>query len=430
MGEIKLQIGCLAVTLYMVLMYVKGTYDKDIPCNKYYDAILYIAPWAIAFDGITSWTVNHLNLVPTWINVGAHLIYFIMMDLTLIFSAIYMYDQIAGIDGHANVRNALLGFGGVSVALIIAGIRNIRFEEGATTNYSFGMSVYVCFISVLIFYLFILILIIALNDNIPRQKKMGTASFLIIIGVLLTLQFIFHEFLVAALCPTFMVLGMYIVFENPALRKVEIHKEKMIDSFATLVENRDDNTGGHIKRTRMYVGVLLSKMQNDEHYAKVMTKDYITYVTEAAPLHDIGKISTPDEILRKPGKLTDEEFAIMKRHAADGGDIILNTFKDIYSAKAKQIVCEVARHHHEKYNGKGYPDGLSGEDIPLHARVMAIADVFDAVSQNRCYRAAMPLDECFGIIEKGAGTDFDPMLVKLFLDAKDEIVDLYMKNTK
>lgn len=147
-------------------------------------------------------------------------------------------------------------------------------------------------------------------------------------------------------------------------------------------------------------------------------------VNRAAPLHDLGKIATPDRILQKPGKLTDEEFAIMKEHAARGGEIILNTFKNIDNPEFQQIAYEVARFHHEKYNGKGYPDGLAGEQIPLHARVMAIADVFDAVSQKRCYRDAMPVDQCFEIIEKGSGTDFDPRLTKLFLESRDEIEQL------
>lgn len=429
MGEIRLQVGCLVIMFYIIIMYVKESKSKDIECNKYYDAILIVAPLAVVFDGITAWTVNHMAVVPNLINVTAHLIYFVLMDVLLIISAIYMYETIAGVDEHKKVRNALFMLGTVSVALIMVGIGSIRFIEGTHTNYSLGFSAYVCFASVAVFYGFILMLIVMLRKNLPLEKRLGASSFIVIIGILLALQLIFPEFLIASLCPTIMVIGMYIVFENPALRKVEIHKEKVIDSFATLLENRDDNTGGHIKRTKQYVQLLLKKMETDEHYIDVMTKDYVAYVTEAAPLHDIGKISTPDAILCKPGKLTNEEFEIMKQHAADGGDIIINTFKDIYSAQTKRVICEVARHHHEKYNGKGYPDGLVGEDIPLPARIMAIADVFDAVSQNRCYRGAMPLDECFAIIENGAGTDFDPLLVKLFMDAKEEVIQLYKNNT-
>lgn len=111
-----------------------------------------------------------------------------------------------------------------------------------------------------------------------------------------------------------------------------------------------------------------------------------------------------------------------------GGEIIQTVFKDLGDEELRKIAFEMARYHHEKYNGKGYPDGLAGEQIPLHARIMAIADVFDAVSQKRCYRDAMPVDECFEIIEKGAGTDFDPVLAKLFLDARDEVIELMRAN--
>ena len=158
--------------------------------------------------------------------------------------------------------------------------------------------------------------------------------------------------------------------------------------------------------------------------------DYMENVINAAPLHDIGKVSTPDSILQKPGKLTDEEFGIMKQHAAAGGDIILHSFRDLSNGEFRQIAYEVARHHHEKYNGRGYPDGLKGEEIPLHSRVMAIADVFDAVSQKRCYRDAMPIEECFSIIEKGIGTDFDPNIAGIFLDASDEVLALMKAGQK
>ena len=217
-------------------------------------------------------------------------------------------------------------------------------------------------------------------------------------------------------------------FENPSIRKMEIQTQQLVDSFASMVESRDNSTGGHIKRTRMYVNLLLKKMQQDSKYFEVMTVDYINSVSEAAPLHDIGKISTPDSILQKPGKLTDEEFEIMKKHTVDGGKIIQKNFGELKTPEEKQIAYEVARYHHEKYNGRGYPDGLAGENIPLHARVMAIADVFDAISQKRCYRGAMPLEQCFEIIEKGAGSDFDPHLVELFLEDRDILSEMCVIN--
>ena len=149
----------------------------------------------------------------------------------------------------------------------------------------------------------------------------------------------------------------------------------------------------------------------------------------AAPMHDVGKIAIPDSILQKPGKLTDEEFEIMKTHSERGGKIIQETFGHLGRDAYEKIAYDVARHHHEKWNGKGYPDGLKEEDIPLCARIMSIADVFDAVSAKRCYRDALPLEVCFKIIEEGSGRDFDPVMTEVFLDMKERIVEVYERNS-
>lgn len=428
MNEIKLQIGCLVIMLYIITMYVKDTTNGNFKCNKYYDALLYVTPLAVVFDGVTSWTVNHLIVVPRSINVVAHIVFFMSMVLALTFFAVYMYHQIAGFREKDIVKKLVPVPGIIALILILIGSPNLTFLEGEVTNYSQGFSVYVCFVSLAIYFAFILFNMIWLHKNIQREKKFGAMAFIFLIGVMMILQLVFPEFLMSSTCPTIMVLGIYIVFENPAIIKLEMQNECMIDGFAALVESRDNNTGGHIKRTRLYVQLLLKKMQEEKHYNDIMSKDYVEYVSEAAPLHDIGKIAIPDEILQKSGKFTDAEYEIMKTHAALGGDIIKNTFSDMFSKEAKVITYEVARFHHEKYNGKGYPDGLVGEQIPLHARIMAIADVFDAVSQNRCYRGAMPLEECFSIIENGKGTDFDPLLVELFLEAKEDVIELYEKN--
>lgn len=156
-------------------------------------------------------------------------------------------------------------------------------------------------------------------------------------------------------------------------------------------------------------------------YREELTRDYIENLIQAAPMHDIGKIAIPDAILQKPGKLTDEEFAIMKTHAARGGQIIRDTFGHLENDMYEQIAYEVAVHHHEKWNGKGYPDGLARKEIPLCARIMAIADVFDAVSAKRCYRDALPPDTCFRIIQEGSGQDFDPIMAEVFLDIREKV---------
>ena len=142
-------------------------------------------------------------------------------------------------------------------------------------------------------------------------------------------------------------------------------------------------------------------------------------------MHDIGKIGVSDAILQKPGKLTAEEYEKMKEHAPVGGKIIQETFGHLFDQEYETMAFQVARFHHEKWNGKGYPDGLKGEQIPLCARIMAVADVFDAVSSKRCYRDAMPLDACYDIIRKGRGEDFDPDVVDAFLSDTEQVERIY-----
>ena len=384
-----------------------------------------VAPWAVFFDGLIAWTVNHLDVIPGFLNRLAHLFFFVFMDLTIIITAEYIYEQLIGIDKSKKKDLFLRRIPGVlSVLLITAGIGELGYIQGRTTWYSMGFSVYVCYGTIIFYYGMILFLVITRHRFLPKENVMGTLSFILIAELILAVQIRFPEVLLTSIFPTVLLLGIYIDFENPFIRKQTVHNEEMLDGFATMVENRDYNTGGHIKRTRAYVNLLLEKMRDDRYYRNILNKDYMLNVIHAAPLHDIGKIATPDSILQKPGKLTAAEYEIMKQHAATGGDIILQTFYNLDDADFRQIAYEVARFHHEKFNGKGYPDGLAGEQIPLHARIMAIADVFDAVSQKRCYRDAMPLEERFSIIEKGSGSDFDPRLVKIFLDAKEEVKEL------
>lgn len=207
-----------------------------------------------------------------------------------------------------------------------------------------------------------------------------------------------------------------------------MYNQDMIYGFATLVESRDESTGGHIKRTSIYAEMLAEELGKTERYKNIIDDEFIGCIAMVAPLHDIGKISIPDNILCKPGRLTPSEFAIMKTHAEKGGQMVRDTFSHIADERYKTMAYEVARYHHEKWNGKGYPEGLSGEKIPLPARIMAVADVFDAVSEKRCYRDAMPIEECFRIIENGMGTDFDPDAAAAFLRIRDKITEERNKN--
>lgn len=210
-----------------------------------------------------------------------------------------------------------------------------------------------------------------------------------------------------------------------AKEELSLYHDEMIMGFATLVENKDGSTGGHIKRTTAYVRLLAEELQKRGFYQEILTREYVENLCKAAPMHDIGKISVPDVILQKPGKLTAEEFERMKQHTVSGGRIIQETFGHLTNKEYTQMAYEVAHFHHEKWNGKGYPEGLKHKEIPLCARIMAIADVFDAVSEKRCYRDALPMEKCFDIILEGSGQDFEPILVEVFLDIRNKVEQVH-----
>ena len=174
----------------------------------------------------------------------------------------------------------------------------------------------------------------------------------------------------------------------------------------------------------------MEELRRRGYYKNILTKDYVNDLYLAAPMHDIGKIAIPDAVLQKPGKLTAEEFALMKQHTIKGGAIIKETFGHLGNESYTKMAYQVAQYHHEKWNGTGYPNGLKREEIPLCARIMAVADVFDAVSEKRCYRDAMPLDKCFKIIAEGCGTDFDPVIADTFLAIREKVEQIHLCSGK
>ena len=191
---------------------------------------------------------------------------------------------------------------------------------------------------------------------------------------------------------------------------------------ADMVESRDQCTGDHVRKTAAYCEIILRQMQKEGIYADLLTEDFINEVVSSAPLHDVGKIKIPDAILNKPGKLTAVEFRVMQGHTSAGGEIINKAIATVgeeseYLNEARNL----AAYHHEKWNGKGYPTGLSAEEIPLSARVMAVADVFDALVSRRSYKEPFSVEKALDIIREGAGTHFDPLVVQAFLDAEDEV---------
>ena len=205
---------------------------------------------------------------------------------------------------------------------------------------------------------------------------------------------------------------------------IEHIKDMMVLGMASMVESRDNSTGGHIRRTSMVVSVFTKKLMNS-NCAYSLSDDFLKLVIRAAPMHDLGKIAVKDAILQKNGKFTDEEYAEMKKHSAEGARIVRSILDGVEEKEFVTLAENVAHFHHEKWNGKGYPEGLSEEQIPIEARIMALADVFDALVSKRCYKEAFGYDRAFDIIEKDIGVHFDPVLGPLFLECRPDLEQLY-----
>lgn len=207
-------------------------------------------------------------------------------------------------------------------------------------------------------------------------------------------------------------------------RHISRIRDKMVIGIATMVESRDNSTGDHIKRTYGVMKVFIRHLMAKKEKLGV-NEEFLEMVARAAPMHDLGKIAVDDAVLRKKGKFTPEEFEEMKKHSEEGAKIVHQILEGAEEPKFARIAENVAHYHHEKWNGQGYPAGLKGKRIPLEARLMALADVFDALVSKRCYKDAYSFDRAFGIIKESLGTHFDPVLGKYFLECRKELEELY-----
>ena len=194
-----------------------------------------------------------------------------------------------------------------------------------------------------------------------------------------------------------------------------------IHAMANLAEWRDPETGAHIKRTQNYVRALAVALAQKPEYSAMLTPSYIEQLQMSAPLHDVGKVAIPDAILQKPGKLTPEEFDEMKTHTSQGHRLLSAAEDELGGRSFLHTANEIAHSHHERWDGKGYPLGLKGEEIPLAARIMSVADVYDALRSKRVYKPAMPHEKAASIIVEGRGTQFDPDVVDVYVTIQDEL---------
>ena len=210
-------------------------------------------------------------------------------------------------------------------------------------------------------------------------------------------------------------------------KELLLTQDSTIESMATLAEYRDPETGGHIKRTREYIRILAEKMQENKKYEDILTESVIDMLYKSAPLHDIGKVGVPDHILLKPDDLTEDEFEIMKRHTLMGRDVIRAAIANLGRDSFLKFAEEMAYTHQEKWDGSGYPQGLQGEDIPISGRLMALADVYDALISRRPYKKPYPHQEAINSIKISSGKHFAPDVVDAFLELEKEFRDIAFK---
>lgn len=426
MEYIKLQIGCLAIIFFIIFLYLREVgINKNRKEYSLFTSIYITAILLITFDGITSYTVNHLDTVSHQANIIFHLCYYICIQMLIFLMFLYILSITEGIPPKIWQKIFISLPFAISIIICFFLIDDIKFLQGSISNYSSGGSATSCYLIVILYFILTVATFYRHWKNIEKRKLVTIFVYLSVSMCVLLIQGFFPQILITSIVPVIFVLGIYLNHEEPAVKKItEFNKHTIVD-FATLVENRDNNTGGHIKRTTAYVKILVDELRAKKLFNELLTKDFSNNLEMTAPLHDIGKIATPDAILQKPGKLTDEEYAEMKKHSENGAKIIKETFGKHGDEDFIEMAYQVALFHHEKWNGKGYPSGLKENEIPLCARIMAIADVFDAISQKRCYRDAMPLDTCFEIIEKGKGVDFDPLLVDVFLEIRPKVEQVY-----
>ena len=209
-------------------------------------------------------------------------------------------------------------------------------------------------------------------------------------------------------------------------KHIRFIQQKVVLGMATIIENRDMNTGGHVKRTSDIIKILVDEMMRQN--IGDLDEKYADEIIRSAPMHDLGKISIDNAILNKPAKLTDEEYTIMKTHSAKSGEIVKAILVGVEEEHFVQTAYCLARFHHERWDGKGYPERLMQEEIPLEARIMAVADVYDALVSKRCYKEPMSFDMAARIMLEGMGSQFDPMMKTIFEKCREQLEDYYRNN--
>lgn len=283
-------------------------------------------------------------------------------------------------------------------------------------------------------YLFSLVFLIVSMIVVSRRFKRRDLPTIIMVFVLmaaailpLLLFKVYTDYIGIGLCAVLCYIYYNDLIQEDTQQKTVANQEKMfqmqehtISAMSRLIESRDTERGEHVSRVGDYVGALAEHARRDGVYADQLDDGFIAKMRMMAPMHDIGKIVVSDRILTKPGKLTQEEFECVKRHAAEGGRVVREVMSGVAEEDYVSLASDIATYHHERWDGAGYPAGLAGEGIPLSARIMAIADVFDALISERCYKQAVSKAQAFEIIRQESGTQFDPQLAAVFWNHRED----------
>ena len=424
----KLQFGCMILVIVVAALYFrerrKGNKVKRV---KRFEQLMLHSMVYFVLDMATVYTVNHLDTVSPVLNDVLHLLYLWVIDRCLLDVFLYVVTMLdMPITSNKWKRIVFLPHY-LGLLVMALGMPSIEYWEGTYSNYAMGLSVIVCYVLVVYYLALAYYAWKTCKENVPKKSRLGFLHAVPVFLGAIAVQMLIPEILITSLAITVIILVAYCSMENAASIAMMDYHDEVIYAFADVIEGRDGSTGEHVKRTVAYVRIIAEALKEQGMYSDDLDGEYMEHMLKAAPMHDFGKIAVTDVVLQKPGRLTPEEYEIMKQHTVKGADMIKDSLSSLEEPEYIQVACQVARYHHERWDGKGYPEGLDGELIPLCARVMAVADVFDAVSQKRCYRDAMTLDQSFSIIEEGAGSQFDPLIAKVFLQRRDKVEAVFFQ---
>ena len=304
----KLQIGCLIIALYIGMIYMRERRIYNIKKrDKLFDLLMIAGIFEIIVDGSTAYTVNHIDKILGEVNLILHMFFLTGLDLLVYLMFIYMWKLTNSLPvrGKRAVRfwtAATLPLV-INVIIVVLFIDKLYYVEGKITNYSMGIPVYTCYIMAAIYTLLSVAVFIHKWRGIESHKRISISTYLVASVLVTAYQMMNPEALITCLVPTMVVLSAYLNQENPILTRLRGYNKEMVMSFSTLVESRDDNTGGHIQRSTAYVEILANELKNRGLFTEELTKDYIKDLVMAAPMHDIGKISIRRVYLRNRGNL-------------------------------------------------------------------------------------------------------------------------------